>query len=136
VSLQRYGLTNQIRLALELDSTLPNCYADSDLMALALENLFKNACEAMPDGGELIVRTSVTERPRRAILLSVRDSGCGMDARTLARALDDSYTTKAQGTGLGLAFVRRVALAHSGALSIESLPGKGTIVSLCLPVSV
>jgi signal transduction histidine kinase len=133
VSLQRYGLTKEVRLSVRLAPELLRCHADHDLVALALENLLRNACEAMPDGGELIVQTSLLQPPQRALVLSVRDSGCGMDARTLARAFDDFYTTKPYGKGLGLAFVRRVALAHSGELVIDSLPSRGTTVSFCLP---
>jgi signal transduction histidine kinase len=56
-----------------------------------------------------------------------------MDARRAERAFDDFYTTKATGSGLGLAFVRRVALAHGGSVSLTSRPGEGTRVELRLP---
>ena len=65
--------------------------------------------------------------------LIVEDDGPGMDARTRERAFDDFYTTKAAGSGLGLAYVARVARAHGGRAHIESEEGRGTSVELALP---
>ena len=67
-------------------------------------------------------------------MLSVEDVGIGMSARTRERALDDFYTTKVTGSGLGLAFVRRVAEAHGGEVSLTSKEGAGTTVRLFLPL--
>jgi two-component system, NtrC family, sensor histidine kinase HydH len=67
--------------------------------------------------------------------VSVEDTGEGMDARTRERAFDEFFTTKATGSGLGLAFVRRVVEAHGGEVSLTSREGRGTIVSLRLPAS-
>jgi signal transduction histidine kinase len=97
-----------------------------------LENLVRNAMEAMPDGGTVTVRTA--RSGAESVLLSVADTGCGMDARTRERAFDDFFTTKALGSGLGLAFVRRVVEAHGGRVSLESEQGRGTLVSVRLPV--
>ena len=66
--------------------------------------------------------------------LTVEDAGLGMSARTRERAMDDFYTTKATGSGLGLAFVRRVAEAHGGDVSLWSKEGAGTTVRLFLPL--
>ena len=63
----------------------------------------------------------------------MEDTGEGMDARTRERAFDEFFTTKATGSGLGLAFVRRVVEAHGGEVSLTSREGRGTIVSLRLP---
>jgi two-component system sensor histidine kinase HydH len=68
-----------------------------------------------------------------ALSLRVEDDGPGMDARTHERAFDEFFTTKATGSGLGLAFVSRVAHAHDGRARIESTPGRGTHVELLLP---
>jgi len=65
----------------------------------------------------------------------VEDPGEGMDARLAERAFDDFFTTKSSGSGLGLAFVRRVAHAHGGEVSLESQRGVGTKVKLLLPSS-
>ena len=70
---------------------------------------------------------------RGAIRLEVADTGAGMDARTRERALDSFYTTRPQGSGLGLAFVRRVVDAHGGELGLTSEEGRGTVVRVRLP---
>jgi signal transduction histidine kinase len=127
---------DDVRVALEL-TDLPECDADADLVASALENVVRNALEAMPSGGALRVATRV-ERPAAgdaAVVVHVEDTGEGMDARRAERAFDDFYTTKPTGSGLGLAFVRRVVLAHGGNVSLSSRPGEGTTVELRFPAT-
>ncbi|HKA91504.1 MAG TPA: ATP-binding protein [Haliangiales bacterium] len=113
----------------ELDLALPVIQGDRDLIARALENLVRNAVDAMPDGGTVTVTTC---RVGRAVAIAVRDTGSGMDPATRERAVDDFFTTKAGGSGLGLPFARRVAVAHGGDLAISSRPGRGTAVEIRL----
>jgi two-component system, NtrC family, sensor histidine kinase HydH len=120
-----------VTLRLELDEALPPARADRDLLARALENLLRNAVEATPAGG---VVTVATRRDGAWVAVAVRDTGQGMDAMVRERALDDFFTTKAQGSGLGLPFAHRVAIAHGGALSVQSVVGRGTRVEITLPV--
>jgi signal transduction histidine kinase len=68
------------------------------------------------------------------VFLSVEDTGKGMNSRTAERVFDDFFTTKETGTGLGLAFVRRVTEAHGGEISLTSREGIGTRVRLRLPI--
>jgi two-component system, NtrC family, sensor histidine kinase HydH len=125
-----------VDVVVTLAPDLPECDADADLVGGALENLVRNAVEAMPRGGTLRIETRAeTAAGKTALVLSVEDTGEGMDARRAERAFEDFFTTKATGTGLGLAFVRRVALAHGGAVSLTSHVGKGTRVELRLPVA-
>jgi two-component system, NtrC family, sensor histidine kinase HydH len=115
---------------------LPECDADADLVGGALENLVRNAIEAMPKGGTLRLATRVDDAgDRTTLVLSVEDTGEGMDARRAERAFDDFFTTKPAGTGLGLAFVRRVALAHGGTVALTSKVGQGTRVEMRLPAA-
>jgi two-component system sensor histidine kinase HydH len=131
VALEPFASTGGVSLATELAPDLPACELDVDLVSGALENLIRNALEAMPDGGTLTVKT---ERDAdESVALSVTDAGEGMDARRAERAFDDFYTTKPTGSGLGLAFVRRVARAHGGEASLRSQVGVGTIVRVRLP---
>jgi signal transduction histidine kinase len=112
------------------------CPLDADLLSAALENLVRNAFEAMGAAGSVTV---LTERPGSDpgfAWLSVTDTGPGMNPRHAAQAFGDFFTTKTTGSGLGLAFVRRVAEAHGGDATIKSAEGKGTTVRLRLPVSV
>jgi signal transduction histidine kinase len=120
-----------VDLRTQLAEGLPECPMDADLVAGVVENLLRNAAEAMPGGGTITVRTRVEGG---SIVTSVIDTGEGMDARRVDRAFDEFFTTKPTGSGLGLAFARRVALAHGGSVSIASEPKKGTVVDLRLPL--
>jgi signal transduction histidine kinase len=116
---------------------LPACAADRDLLARALENLVKNAFEAMSGGGALTVsvdRAIAIEGAREpGVVVRIADTGAGMDARTRERVFDDFYTTKATGSGLGLPFVQRVIEAHGGEVTLTSEVGRGTVFTLRLP---
>jgi two-component system, NtrC family, sensor histidine kinase HydH len=133
LSLQAFAGYGNVRLERALASELPRCAGDYDLLANALENLVRNAYEAMPQGGTLTVRTQREASDGAGVVLSVEDTGEGMDARARERAFDEFFTTKATGSGLGLAFVRRVVEAHGGEVSLTSREGRGTIVRLRLP---
>ncbi|QDE66559.1 MULTISPECIES: ATP-binding protein [Myxococcus] len=132
LSLQAFASPGKVVIVRELAAGLPPCAGDQDLLANALENLVRNACEAMPQGGTLTVRAL---RDGADVALEVEDTGEGMDARTRERAFDDFFTTKATGSGLGLAFVRRVVEAHGGEVLLTSREGRGTVVRMRLPVT-
>jgi two-component system, NtrC family, sensor histidine kinase HydH len=131
MSLRAVANDPRIALALELSPLVPECAVDADLLARALENLCQNAIEAMPEGGRLVVKTSLEESGN--VLLSISDTGCGMDPRTQERATDAFYTTKRHGTGLGLSFARDVVEGHGGQLQLASERGRGTTVNVRLP---
>ena len=114
--------------ALSLDPNEPECEADRELLESALENVVRNAVEATEKGGTVRIETS-------ARLVRVVDGGIGMDARERERAFEDFFTTKENGSGLGLAFARRVLVAHGGDVSLRSERGSGTTVELRLPAS-
>ena len=120
----------------ELADGLPTSSGDPDLLSVALENLLRNAADATAtNGGAIVVRTGVVKRIgfRRSLLLSVEDSGVGMNAQQLDRAFDLFFTTKATGSGLGLAYVRRVVVAHRGHVTLSGRVGAGTTVNIYLP---
>jgi signal transduction histidine kinase len=104
---------------------------DADLVTLALENLIRNAREALPDGGEIRI---VGRAESSAVVLEVTDAGTGLDPRASERAFDELFTTKPKGKGLGLAFVRRVARAHGGDATLTSAAGRGTTATMRLRV--
>lgn len=108
--------------------------ADADLLAIALDSAIENALDACAGRPEPRIELA-TVRAGDRVRISVGDNGCGMDARTAERALDDLFTTKPGGTGLGLAFVRRVVQAHGGRVEIQSTEGVGTRVVLELPAA-
>ena len=117
---------------------------DSNQLELAILNLAVNAKDAMPEGGKLEISageatTSPPQplKPGRYVTLTLRDTGTGMDADTLEHATEPFFTTKGvgKGTGLGLAMVRGLTEQSGGTLSIESELGKGTAITLWLPVA-
>jgi signal transduction histidine kinase len=126
---------------IEIATSLPEmpCTVEADRAQLesALLNIAVNARDAMPEGGRLDIGTSAVDDPARGgmVALSVRDSGEGMDAETLARAFEPFFTTKAtgKGTGLGLSQVYGFASQSGGDVRIDSAPDEGTTVTLLLP---
>jgi two-component system, NtrC family, sensor histidine kinase HydH len=135
VALRGVNSGSHIIVKSQLARDLPQCHADRDLVTGAIENLLQNAFEAHPRDASVTVRTSLSSaRQTRGIMVSVEDSGVGMSARVRERALDDFFTTKETGTGLGLPFVRRVAEAHGGEISLISKEGAGTTVRMFIPL--
>lgn len=134
----------QIRVVVDAPPDLPAAIADPNQLEMALLNLSVNARDAMPEGGTMRISASTEwvckgHRSRLPtgdyLCLSVADTGIGMDASTLARAVEPFFSTKGvgKGTGLGLSMVHGLASQLNGALTIQSSPGLGTNVELWLP---
>ncbi|MBN1855150.1 MAG: sensor histidine kinase [Pirellulales bacterium] len=113
-----------------LDPDLPSVLLDREQFRGALLNLILNAKQAMPDGGELLVRT-VSKSDKVAIYLI--DTGCGMDDRTAARMFEAFYSTKPGGSGLGLPTTQKIIAGHGGRISVQSEVGHGTQFVIELP---
>lgn len=134
VALQPLSAAATAKVEVDIAPELPPCPLDRDLVARALENLVRNAFEAMPDGGTLTVRAARGDEPS-TLLIEVSDTGPGMDARTRERAFDDFFTTKPGGTGLGLPLVKRIAVAHGGDVTLHPHHPRGTTVRIRLPIA-
>lgn len=105
---------------------------DSIALRRVLDNLVTNGLQSLPaDGGSV---TITTEQRDHVVRITVADTGCGMAAEEVARALSGFYTTKPQGTGLGLSVVRRLVADHGGDVRIDTAPRRGTRVIVELPV--
>lgn len=123
-----------VRVEIENPSDDLCCYADAELLCQALHNVIDNAYRAMPGGGTVRAAAHLDQLDGMpATVLRVSDDGPGMPAEVLSRARELFFTTREDGTGLGLAVVERVVRAHRGRLEIESAPGRGTVISLCIP---
>ncbi len=96
-----------------------------------LVNLITNAVEAMPDGGTITLRARLD--PRGRTVIQVEDTGVGMSAEELERALRPRQSTKLGGMGLGLMVVHGIVRQHGGRLRVSSLEGRGTTVSITFP---
>jgi len=118
-----------IRYELELGARDPIA-ADPDLLHRAVSNLILNAIEAMPKGGTLTLRASETPSSAR---IEVSDTGSGLAPEESARLFTPYYTSKPQGTGLGLAMVQSIISDHGGRISVSSQPGQGTTFIIELP---
>jgi signal transduction histidine kinase len=114
-----------------LSSDLATVLLDRESFHGALLNLVLNAQQAMPDGGQLVIRTYNTAD---GVALDLIDTGCGMDAETQAHAFEAFYSTKASGSGLGLPTARKIVEAHAGRIAVQSEPGRGTQFTITLPV--
>ena len=104
--------------------------ADREMLTLAVTHLVSNALEAMPAGGRLVVTSYCGQG---GLELEVADSGPGLSDDALGRAFDPFYTTKRDGAGLGLAKVRRVAMAHGGDVVATNCPEGGAAFTLRFP---
>ena len=122
-----------IRVVTDFAPGLPPIEADSAQLTQVLVNLVLNALHAMADGGTLTLRT---ERGEGVVRLVVADTGTGMDAATLEQIFLPFFTTREvdQGTGLGLSVVHGIVTAHGGTIDVESVPGRGTVCSITLPI--
>ncbi|RZF64953.1 response regulator [Sphingomonas populi] len=136
----------QIAFHLDIADDLPLAHADANQVEMAILNLAVNARDAMPDGGALTItaKLDTARLEHRAglsegqyILLSVADTGTGMDEETRTRAIEPFFSTKGvgRGTGLGLSMAHGLALQLGGALAVTSKVGAGTLIELWLPVS-
>jgi signal transduction histidine kinase len=105
---------------------------DWDHVQAAVGNLLRNAKDATPAGGEVLVSTA---RDSDAVLIRVTDTGSGIKKEYAERVLEPFFSTKKSGTGLGLPMVRRVAEEHGGTLTLQSEEGRGTQFTLRLPAA-
>jgi two-component system, cell cycle sensor histidine kinase and response regulator CckA len=136
----------RIDFVLNLAPDLPPAIADATQMEQVTMNLCLNAIQASQPPGTIEVSTcsqnlgpaqieKLELPPGDYVCLSVRDHGCGMDARTLERVFEPFFTTKAMGRGMGLAAAQGIVHSHKGQIRVDSTPGKGTTVSVWLPVA-
>jgi signal transduction histidine kinase len=123
---------NGITCRTDAPGGLPELRADPALVRQALLNLALNGCQAMADGGRLTMGARV-EKDRR-LALTVEDTGAGISADKLDRIFDLYYTTKPEGSGIGLSIVYRIVQLHGGEIEVQSTEGRGTTFRLLLPV--
>ena len=134
-----------IEMGITYKAGLPLIKADSAQINQILLNLMVNAREAMPDGGKLIIETDVLyvdekQTPLFAdaphgyyVLISITDTGIGMDKEMLTKIYEPFFTTKSHGTGLGLSVVYGIVKQHGGFIDVQSQPGKGTTFKVYFP---
>ena len=119
-----------IDISPHLAANLPAVQLDAQLWRQVLMNLSRNALQAMPNGGVLELQTYGRDS---SVMLDIIDNGQGMSAETQARMFDTFFSTKPDGSGLGLPTVRKIVEAHGGTILCESEIGRGTRFSIVLP---
>jgi signal transduction histidine kinase len=120
-----------VQVIVDCPAALPGISGDRPMLRQALLNLALNACQAMPNGGSLRFRG----RPAsdRRVSLAVEDTGVGIPPEHLSRIFDLYFTTRDQGSGIGLSMVYRTVQLHDGSIEVQSTPGHGTVFTLLLP---
>lgn len=113
------------------DASLPPCRLDSNLIKQAILNVIINAVQAMENGGELMIRTSVN---KKNIQIDITDTGTGIPKDIIDKIFLVYFSTKKTGTGLGLPTAKRIIEEHKGTISVQSEEGKGTNFSIRLPI--
>ena len=134
-SLLRRLVRENIRLKLQCEPVSLPVYADRSQLEQVLVNLVVNASDAMPEGGELSLRTAA--RDGSSVCFEVQDSGLGIPTELQERIFEPFFTTKGveKGTGLGLSVVHGIVTGHGGHVELESRVGKGTLFRVVLPRS-
>ncbi|MBN2372585.1 PAS domain S-box protein [bacterium] len=131
-TMERVKVPPSIEVIKDIHKELSEIYGDETQLILAFSNIIKNAVQAMPDGGRIII----TLREKRDMAeIRFTDTGPGITPEKLEKIFDPLFSTKAKGTGLGLSVCKEIITAHNWNLEVESTVGKGThfIVTLPLP---
>jgi PAS domain S-box-containing protein len=127
-----YELENaHVTTVVELDENLPLLDFDERVMKQAMLNLIQNSVAAMNGGGTLTVRT---EQKGGEVLVSICDTGSGIPEKNMSKIFEPYFTTKEQGSGLGLTLVFKIIREHRGEIIVESREGKGARFTITLPV--
>jgi PAS domain S-box-containing protein len=123
-----HGITTIV----DMPELLPHVKGNPDTLKQSLINVVKNSIEAMPGGGTIILRAGLS---KGFVRIDVEDTGIGISPELQSQVFSPFYTTKAQGAGLGLAMTRKMLEEIGGKVTLTSHPGRGTCVSLMLPVA-
>jgi signal transduction histidine kinase/ActR/RegA family two-component response regulator len=122
-----------IKIATKIEKPLP-IKGDRLSLGQVFINLCDNARDSMPDGGELRIEA---KKDKKAVVVTISDTGCGMDEETLKNIFDPFFTTKevGEGTGLGLSITHGIIKENKGKISVSSQPGKGTLFRVTFPLA-
>jgi signal transduction histidine kinase len=128
---RQQGLSRSIEITLRKDPSLPEVEHDSDQIHRVLLNLLLNSLQAIDESGKIGV---TVELQGQNAVIEVADNGRGIPADHLPNIFRPFYTTKGEGTGLGLSLARRIVEDHQGRINVTSTVGKGTTFAVVLPL--
>jgi two-component system NtrC family sensor kinase len=133
-------LANQIALQeITVDKQygqLPPIMADATQLRQVFLNIILNSCEAMNNGGILTITTAFSEKRKKVVRAEITDNGLGIDEKDLSKIFDPFFTSKEQGTGLGLSVVYGIISSHHGTVQVKSKVGEGTTIIITLPTEI
>ncbi len=124
----------KLDLSLATETDMPHILGDGEQLKQVFLNIIKNAFEVLDDGGKIYLQTS-WDGQEGLVKVAVRDTGPGIDGQTINNMFIPFFTTKEKGTGLGMFLSKQIIDNHGGRIEVESEPGKGTTVTVLLPVS-
>ncbi len=124
--------SRKIRIERALAGDVPEVPLDETQMRVAIQNLILNGFDAMPDGGRLLIRT---ESENGRVVIRISDTGVGISREDQASLFTPFFTTKANGTGLGLALTQQIVAEHEGSIRFESEEGAGATFVVELPLA-
>lgn len=127
------AILNNVRISFEFLSDIPSIECEENKMKQVFINVLKNAIEAMPNGGDILVQ--LKKQGQEYVLIRVIDQGCGIPEERLSKLGEPFYSTKEKGTGLGLMVSYKIIKDHQGSIQISSQMNKGTTVDVILPIS-
>lgn len=123
-----------IEVKTQLDQEIPDIAFDAELIKRVFHNLIRNAFQAMPGGGVLTISTALDE-PRQQVKVLFADTGCGIAKEHLHKVFEALFTTKHNGTGLGLSACENIIHAHQGTIHVESEKDQGATFIITLPIN-
>ncbi len=129
--LAQANLGGAIQVCTRFEAEPATLVADADQLQLVINNLLHNAAQAMPHGGRLTVATAL--EPAGEVMVSVADTGVGIDPQDLPQIFEPLFTRKRRGVGLGLALCKLFVEAHNGRIAVQSTPGQGATFTIHLP---
>jgi len=118
-------------VSIETPDDLPSIPVDSDQIKQVLLDLVLNAVQAMPQGGEIVLRASTGQD---SIDIEIQDEGIGIEPQNLEKIFDPFFTTRASGTGLGLSIVYQIVRQHGGRVEVRRNPVRGMTFAVFLPL--
>ncbi len=131
-SLCRVTVPENVEVVRHLDETLPIILADPGQLGQVFINIILNAIQAMPEGGQLVIKSEVPGP--KWVDVSFTDTGVGIPKENMRKLFEPLFTTKAKGIGLGLAITKTMVEEHGGTIELQSIEGKGSTFTISLPV--
>ncbi len=130
-TLSTINVPSNIKVSTQADEDIPKLLIDSNLMRRVFTNLITNAIQAMPNGGKLVIKATVS---KNAFLISFQDTGEGIQDENMDKIWSPLFTTKPKGTGLGLPTCKRLVEAQNGTIMVQSKAGQGSTFTISIPM--